>query len=74
MSRLSEYNKFDKLNDEDNDQPEAQGKSLVDAVTTPFFVQSITKKGSEDGRYIYECNGQIVYEWDQSLEGDEAWI
>ena len=31
--------------------------------------RAVTKPGSEPGRYVFECNGRTIYEWDQSLEG-----
>lgn len=35
---------------------------------------NVTKKGSEEGRYIFECNGRKVYEWEQSLEEVNIYI
>lgn len=35
---------------------------------------TVTKKSEKTGRYIFECNGRTVYEWDQSLEEVNLYI
>lgn len=32
-------------------------------------MMAMTKKDNESGRYIFEFNGQKIYEWEQGLEG-----
>jgi hypothetical protein len=68
MSKLTEYAKFDKLCERDDEQMDAM-RNPRNSVEPPVS-QTVTKQGSEEGRYIYECNGQKVYEWSQTLEGN----
>jgi len=35
---------------------------------------AVVKEGSEVGRYVYECNGRKIYEWEQSLEEVNIYI
>ena len=84
MSRLSDYAKFDNIIDSD-DERENQDSTVSTKLTVGSSRSACkdqtktgnastgmigqTKAGSEAGRYIFEVNGQKVYEWDQSLEG-----
>ena len=38
-----------------------------DATSDPIRTK-MTKK-NDDGRYVFECDGRKIYEWEQSLEG-----
>ena len=42
-------------------------------VTAPTPMMA-TRQDSETGRYIFECNGHKVYEWDQNLEEVNLYI
>ena len=44
----------------------------VDATLDPTGTcirTKMTKKNDDDGRYVFECDGRKIYEWEQSLEG-----
>jgi hypothetical protein len=82
MSRLKDYSKFDKLLDSD-DENECRAITQDKATTSrPGSNQSphlhsqqglepvsLTKAGSEKGRYMFEYQGRKIYEWDQTLDG-----
>lgn len=34
----------------------------------------VTKRGSEKGRFVFECDGRKIYEWDQNLEEVNIYI
>jgi len=61
----------DKIKCQDIEEPESVVRSAAGSeLEHPVLMQKITKMGSEEGRYVYECNGKTVYEWEQSLEGN----
>lgn len=63
MSKLSEYSKFDHLeedSDSENNNPPPPEQS-----SPP---QAEQMKDSKTGRYIFSYGGQKVYEWEQTLE------
>jgi hypothetical protein len=66
MSKLSDYSKFDHLDDSDDEEgplsPGVQPDGVAPAVPT-------TRKDPTTGRYIFEFGGNTIYEWEQSLEG-----
>ena len=39
------------------------------AAPAPAPIQTKMTKKNDDGRYVFECNGRKIYEWDQNLEG-----
>ena len=44
----------------------------ADATSDPTCTSirtKMTKKNDDDGRYVFECDGRKIYEWEQSLEG-----
>uniref|UniRef100_A0A7S1FQW0 CS domain-containing protein n=1 Tax=Corethron hystrix TaxID=216773 RepID=A0A7S1FQW0_9STRA len=51
------------------DRPASQQSSQFSSPTSKFR-NTITKKGSEPGRYVYEdiATGRKIYEWEQSLD------
>jgi len=76
MSRLSDYSKFDHL--EDGDSITSDSKDIKNLSKNQFKQESInskpvgvTKKGSIPGRYIFEYNGRKIYDWEQTLDGKE---
>jgi len=85
MSKLSEYSKFDNLEDSDDERDteirdiSSVGRATVQGGTgivssnnaNPVLrdQRMATKQGSERGRYVFECGGRKIYEWEQNLEG-----
>ena len=81
MSKLSDYSKFDHLDDVSDDETDqalasaAVSTSAAPAVATaaaasisPSTKGRTKKHPTEQNRYIFEFAGQKVYEWEQSLE------
>ena len=82
MSRLSDYSRFDHLDDEDDGSSDGGGTSDAasargpatsrpasgGAVSQPAAPAMTTRKNA-DGRYVFECDGRKIYEWEQSLDG-----
>eukprot|EP00550_Attheya_septentrionalis_P003069 CAMPEP_0198283106 /NCGR_PEP_ID=MMETSP1449-20131203/2787_1 /TAXON_ID=420275 /ORGANISM="Attheya septentrionalis, Strain CCMP2084" /LENGTH=207 /DNA_ID=CAMNT_0043979609 /DNA_START=136 /DNA_END=759 /DNA_ORIENTATION=+ len=69
MSKLTDYSKFDNLDsDDDGEGASSSGDAALVGTAAPQQLQVHTRKDPITGRYVYECNGQKVYEWDQSLE------
>ncbi|KAL7494626.1 hypothetical protein ACHAWT_003268 [Skeletonema menzelii] len=78
MSKLSDYSKFDHLDDVSDDETDeasavapvtAAISSSISTTTNPPATKGTTKKHpTEQNRYIFEFSGQKVYEWEQSLE------
>mmetsp|Transcript_4122 Transcript_4122/g.8780 ORF Transcript_4122/g.8780 Transcript_4122/m.8780 type:complete len:240 (+) Transcript_4122:163-882(+) len=110
MSKLSEYSKFDHIDEEeedssvdgnavaaasssgcgkssssasptrrsDNDAARAGHSASTSSTCTQQQQRqpsrtAMTKKG-EDGRYVFECDGRKVYEWEQNLEEVNMYI
>lgn len=87
MSKLSDYSKFDHLEDDDSDDDEKQGtpppqqQEDQQAARVPASheqqqqqeeqPEATTRKDPKTGRYVFEYGGTPIYEWEQSLEG--AW-
>mmetsp|Transcript_14099 Transcript_14099/g.40442 ORF Transcript_14099/g.40442 Transcript_14099/m.40442 type:complete len:230 (+) Transcript_14099:332-1021(+) len=96
MSKLSEYSKFDRIDDSDDDVSSGgRGESAGDghvassvgsavgaaptsaaaaAAAVPAPIRTKMTKKNDDGRYIFECNGIKIYEWEQSLEEVNMYI
>lgn len=80
MSKLSDYAKFDHLDSSDEEgeekqqqQPKQLPKSHAKAngqlSEKPTQIQAgIMRKNERNGRYVFEFNGQAIYEWEQTLE------
>jgi hypothetical protein len=43
------------------------------AAASPAPVRTRMTKKKDDGRYVFECNGRKIYEWEQNLEGASKW-
>lgn len=88
MSKLSDYSKFDHLDEEE----EEASSSPVEAIptknaetaagnvsaSTPRHnkdeAASAMRKNPETGRYIFEHGGQTIYEWEQTLDDVSLYI
>ena len=73
MSKLSEYSKFDHLDDGSSGEEEEEASSkpsVKSPVTTPQTAAAgpSMRKNQQNGRYVYEYDGKPIYEWEQSLE------
>jgi hypothetical protein len=66
---MVDYRKFDKIGDDgfDSDKEELAVPSAALQSSQPPPSQKMTKKGREN-RLRYEYQGQLIYEWEQSLE------
>ena len=78
MSRLSDYSKFDHINDDDSSSDEAESHEVSKkkhAPSQPSVPEKmgVTKK-TDDGRYVFECGGRKIYEWEQTLEEVSMYI
>jgi hypothetical protein len=79
MSKLSDYSKFDHLDDSDEEEdgpsPAADNTKTSDKqqenVIAPPAVAT-TRKDQTPGRYVFEYDGTTIYEWEQSLEGTSS--
>ena len=87
MSKLSDYSKFDHLDEDDSDEEPTQQQqqpvaasdspSLAPASTDPLPsapVGATTRKDETTGRYVFEYNGNTVYEWEQTLDDVTIYI
>lgn len=77
MSKLSDYSKFDNLDDDDSNSSDEGVQDIatskpVEKIDNVIQSGGITKKGSTPGRYIFEYNGHKIYEWEQSLDGENT--
>ena len=84
MSKLSDYSKFDKLS-EDDDEDE-HGKDI--SVNAPQTIHdqnqpqqpqqqeklATTTKDSTTGRYLFSYDNQTIYEWEQTLDDVNMYI
>ncbi|KAL7452064.1 hypothetical protein ACHAWC_004483 [Mediolabrus comicus] len=79
MSKLSDYSKFDHIDDvSSSDDDETDKVFPVAAATSSAQPSPINNSNNNNGRtkkhptepnrYIFEYSGQKVYEWEQSLE------
>ena len=91
MSQLSDYSKFDHLDEEDSDDDEQQQQQSAPVTNNPInqsagqaaVPQSSSpsphnqrqqelgtsmRKNESNGRYVFEFNGNPIYEWEQKLD------
>ena len=70
MSKLSEYSKFDNLKEDDDssDEAEQQPAAQPTEVAAPAPTGAVMRKNEQNGRFIFEYNGNPIYEWEQALE------
>ena len=62
MSKLTDYSKFDHLDDGSSEEEEQATKQV--AKTAPQIPPSngaVMRKNKENGRYVYEFNGKPIY-------------
>ena len=73
MSKLSDYSKFDHLDDSSEDEQDSHPNEqpASPAVARDIHEQDVatTRRDPHSGRYIFEYGGTKIYEWEQSLEG-----
>jgi hypothetical protein len=85
MSKLSDYSKFDHLDDSSEEENEGAPATLdeSEAISPAIHEQqqqqqqqqqeeepiATTRKDPKTGRYVFEYGGTTIYEWEQSLEG-----
>jgi hypothetical protein len=85
MSKLSDYSKFDHLDEDDLDEEPTQQQpvvasaspSLAPASTDPAPAApagATTRKDETTGRYVFEYNGNPIYEWEQTLDDVTIYI
>jgi hypothetical protein len=63
---MVDYRKFDKIGDDEFDSDHEEPKPSILQTSQPP-PQKMTKKGKEN-RLRYEYQGELIYEWEQSLE------
>ena len=68
MSKLSDYSKFDHLDDSDEEEGQSSQAAQKDGVVVAPVVAT-TRKDPTTGRFVFEFGGNTIYEWEQSLEG-----
>jgi hypothetical protein len=81
MSKLSDYSKFDHLDEDESDEEPTQQQpvvpcaspSLAPASTDPA-PSATTRKDETTGRFVFEYNGHPVYEWEQTLDDVTIYI
>lgn len=69
---MVDYRKFDKIGDDiDSDNEDSRQTTITTTPSNPQTQlpppQQMTKKGKEN-RLRFEYQGQLIYEWEQSLE------
>lgn len=70
MSKLSDYSKFDHLDESASDEGE-QDSAIKNATNVPLTTTTqagVMRKNDENGRYVFEYGGKPIYEWEQNLE------
>lgn len=82
MSKLSDYSKFDHIDsdeDEDEDevahspaiavqQPQERSVQATAAAAPTNNGMATMHKDPDTGRYIFQYNGRVVYQWEQTLD------
>lgn len=71
------YSKWDHIrDDEDEEQKEDHNdkRSTFQAPVGARNLGPVTAKGSEKGRYEFRHNGQLIYEWEQTLDDVNIYI
>lgn len=66
MSKLADYSKFDKLDDGSSEEEETSKPAPRPVAASPSGPSM--RKNPKNGRFVYEYNGQAIYEWEQSME------
>lgn len=80
MSKLSDYSKFDHLDDNDDDSDSSKEQNVSSAPAVIHQSQQVqesaatTRKDPDTGRYVFEYAGTKIYEWEQTLEGAIIWF
>jgi hypothetical protein len=72
MSKLSDYSKFDHLDDSDGEEgPPSQAAGDASQQLEDVIAPAVatTRKDPRTGRYVFVFGGNTIYEWEQSLEG-----
>jgi len=67
-----DYSRFDHIGD-DSDAEEAEESTPTPTIPSDQPVVQMTRKGKE-GRYRFEYQGRLIYEWEQSLEEVNIYI
>jgi len=65
MSKVIDYSKFDDI---DSDDCNSETEEQASAPLSNSNDKAVVKQGSHPNRYVFEYNGQQIYEWEQSLE------
>jgi hypothetical protein len=77
MSKPSNYSKSDHLDDDESNKEEQQEEPRIQRnappskIATPASAPTITgimRKEESNGRFVFEFNGQAIYEWEQTLD------
>ena len=63
MSQGFDYSKFDNMSDQC-----ADAESKASMPLSSKNDKGVVKQGSHPNRYVFEYDGQQIYEWEQSLE------
>jgi hypothetical protein len=83
MSKLIDYSKFDHIggsdsDDSSHDYEETTNKAQKSDVESSPLAASVpimkTIQEPATGRYVFTCNGQQVYAWDQNLDEVNVYI
>jgi len=82
MSKLSEYSKFDHIDEsvvDESESPPALKPSELPLQPQPLASPLVPAKigatrKTNEGRYIFEVDGREIYEWEQSLEEVNIYI
>lgn len=79
MSKLSDYSKFDHLDDaasEEGEQETTQSNqpNINVPLSTTKNQAGVMRKNEQNGRYVFEYNGNPIYEWEQSLEDTTIYV
>ena len=71
MSKLSEYSKFDHLDSDDDDKEEETARQDPAVINEPSnkhsTPQASLRRDATTKRFLFEYDGKVVYEWEQSL-------
>ena len=65
-----DYSKWDHILDDESSVEE----EVAVVPPPPPSKSCVTKIGSEKGRYRFEYEGRLIYEWDQNLDGNLLYL